>query len=103
MTIDEREAEISRLSKKRSETKRRRAELESELRTAGKSLYDIGGALKHVSGGAMGSRADCILSKFATVPEACGLGRLKEMLEELKEVQSRLDQLKHTAAKMEIE
>jgi hypothetical protein len=103
MTIEEKEAAISRLLRKRSEAKRRRAALEGELRAAGKSLYDVGGALKHLSGSAMGSRVDYILPKFAAVPPICDLGRVKEMLEELKELQIRLDQLNHSASQMGVD
>jgi hypothetical protein len=103
MTIEEKEAAISGLLRKRSETKRRRIALESELRTAGKSLHDIGGALKHLSGSTMGSRVDYILPKFAAVPAICDLARVKEMLEELKELQIKLDQLNHSASQMGID
>ncbi len=102
MTIDEQEVGIARLRGKRSEARRRRV-LEGELRMAGKSLYDIGGALKHLSGTAMGNRVDYILPKFAAVPAICDLGRVKEMLEELKELQTLLDQLNHSASQMGID
>jgi hypothetical protein len=103
MTMDEKEAAILGLLRNRSEAKRRRLALEGELKTAGRSLYDIGGALKHVSGGTLGNRVDYILPKFAAVPEICDLGKVKEMLEELKELQARLDQLNRNASQMGID
>lgn len=102
-TIDERDAAIAILLKKRAEAKRRRVDLESELRAAGKSLYDIGGALRNVTGGSMGSRVDYILPKLAKVPAICDLGRLRILLEELKEVEVYLAQLKHNASEMEVD
>jgi hypothetical protein len=103
MTSDEKEAAISGLLRERSEAKWRRTALESELRTAGKSLYDVGSALKNLSAGAMGSRVDNILPKFANVPAICDLKRVKEMLEELKELQMRLDRLNYSASQMGID
>ncbi len=103
MTIGEREAAISGLLSKRSEARKRRIALEGELRAAGKSLYDIGGALKHASAGTMVNRVDHILPKFATVPAICDLGKVKEVLEELKELQARLDQLNRSASQMGID
>ena len=103
MTIDENEAAISGLLRERSEAKWRRTALESELRTAGKSLNDIGSALKNLSAGAMGNRVDHILPKFENVPPICDLKRVKEMLEELKDLQARLDQLNRSASRMEID
>jgi hypothetical protein len=103
MTIDEEEVAIAGLLKKRIEAKRRRAALESELRIAGKSLYEVGGALKKVSCGSMGSRVDHILPMLAAVPAICDLGRVKMLLEELKELESRLDQLHHSASQLGID
>ena len=103
MTIDQKETAISGLLKERCEAKWRRTALENELRSAGKSLCDIGSALKNPSAGAMGNRVDYILPKFANVPVICDLKRMKEMLEELKELQMRLDQLNHRASQMGID
>lgn len=103
MTTDEKEAAISGLLRERSEAKWRRTALETELRTAGKSLCDIGSALKNLSAGAIGSRVDYILPKFANVPAICDLNSMKEMLEELRELQKRLDQLNHSASQMGID
>jgi len=100
MVLDEREAAVSVLLKKRSESRRRRTAIENELRAAGRSLYDIGGALKHVSNRTLRSRADDILTKFADVPEICDLGGMKKMLEELRELQILLDQLNRSASQM---
>jgi hypothetical protein len=103
MTTEEKEAAISGLLKERSRAKWRRLALEGELRTAGKSLYDIGSALKNQSMGTMGSRVDYILPKFDNVPATCDLNRVREMLEELKELQTRLNQLNQSASQMGID
>jgi hypothetical protein len=103
MIIDEQEAAISGLFKKRSETRRRRSELENELRMAGKSLYDIGGALKRLSSGSAGSRVNYILPMLDAVPAVCNLSQVKVMLEELKELETHLAQLNHIASQMGID
>ena len=100
ITIDEREAELSEIWRARSEVKRRRAVLESEIRAAGESLYDVAGALKKVCEGTMGIRADHILRKFASLPHVCDLRRLEKMLEELKQLQMKLNQLNESAAQI---
>jgi len=103
MAIDEEAAAIAGLLKKRIEAKRHRAALESELRIAGKSLYEVGGALKNVSCGSMGGRVDHILPMLAAVPTICDLGRMKMLLEELKELESHLDQLNRSASQLGID
>jgi hypothetical protein len=100
---DERDAAIRGLLTMRSEARRRKAALASELRMAGKSLYDLGGALKHASGNSLGSRVDHILPKLANVPPVCDLGRLKLLLEELKELESQLAQLNRSASEIGID
>jgi hypothetical protein len=100
---DERDAAIRGLLTKRSEARRRRAALANELRLAGKSLYDLGGALKHASGNTIGNRVDHILPKLESVPAVCDLGRLKLMLEELKEVERWLAQLDQNASEIGID
>jgi hypothetical protein len=102
-SADERDAAIRGLLTKRGEARRRRAALATELRTAGQSLYDLGGALKHASRSSMGSRVDRILPKLAKVPAVCDLERLKSMLEELKEVETRLAQLNRSASELGID
>ena len=103
MAIDEEAAAIAGLLKKRIEAKRHRAALESELRIAGKSLYEVGGALKNVSCGSMGGRVDHILPMLAAVPAICDLGRVRILLEELKELESHLDQLNRSASQLGID
>jgi hypothetical protein len=100
---DERDVAIQRLLTKRSEARRRRAALSTELRMAGTCLHDIGGALKHACGNSMGSRVDHILPKLANVPAVCDLGRLKLMLEELKELEAQLAQLNRSASEIGID
>jgi hypothetical protein len=97
------DAAIRGLLTLRSEARRRRAALANELRTMGKSLYDLGGALKHARGNSMGSRVDHILPKLANVPAVCDLGRLRLMLEELKELDARLAQLNRTISEIGID
>lgn len=94
---------IRELLTMRSDTRRRRAALANELRTVGKSLHGLGGALKHASGSSMGGRVDHILPKLANVPAVCDLGRLKLMLEELKELETRLVQLNRSISEIGID
>jgi hypothetical protein len=103
MITHEQDATVSGLLKKRIETRRRRAAIKSELRNAGKSLCDIGGALKHISGSSTSSRVDYILPKLETVPMNCDFARMKAMLEELKELEIRLVRLNHSDSQMEID
>ncbi len=103
MTIDKEEVASAGLLKKRIEAKRRRAALESELRIAGKSLYEVGGALRNASCGSMGGRVDHILPMLAAVPAICDLGRVRILLEELKELESLLDQLNYSASQLGID
>jgi hypothetical protein len=100
MTIDEQDEAILRLVRERGEVKRQRAALERELRTAGKSLYDIGAALKNASGGRIRNGIDDVLSKLHSVPAICDLRRVATMLEELKVVEVRLAQLNRIASEM---
>jgi hypothetical protein len=103
MTINGNEATTSDLLRERAQAKWRRTALECELRTAGKSLYEIGSALKNMSAGATAGRVDYILPKFANVPPFCDLGKVKQMLEELKDLQMRLNQLNLSASQMDID
>jgi hypothetical protein len=50
MSDPEQDEAILRLVKQRGEAKKRKALLENELRTAGRSLWEIGGALRNVKG-----------------------------------------------------
>jgi hypothetical protein len=103
VAVDEEEVAIRGLLAMRSEARRRRAALASELRIAGKSLSELGGALKYASGNSMGSRVDLILPKLAKVPAVCDLGRLKLMLEELKELEMQLARLNRSASEIGID
>jgi chorismate mutase len=103
MMIDEQDNAILRLVKERGEAKRRRAALERELRAAGKSLCDIGGALKNSSVVRFRNGIDNVLPKLQSVPAICDLSRVTTMLEELKEVETRLAQLNRIAAEMGID
>ncbi len=103
MAIDVRDATISGLLTKRNEAKRRKAALESELRTAGESLHDIGGVLRYLNGASARSRTDYILQKLSHVPAICDLGGMRQMLEELKDLELRLAQLKQSTSQTGID
>jgi hypothetical protein len=51
MSGDEQDAAILRLVKERSDVRKRKTLIESELQSAGRSLHEIGSVLKHFSGG----------------------------------------------------
>jgi hypothetical protein len=103
MKTEEQGTAILKLIKERIETKRRSALLKSELRAAGRSLYDIGGALKHSSPGQIGSRIDYLLPKLRSAQESCELGLVQARLEELREVEMRLADLNRMASELEID
>ena len=103
MKTDEQGTAILRLIRERLETRKRSAVLKSELRAAGRSLYDIGGVLKHVSPAKIGSRIDYILPKLRTAQGTCELGVVQARLEELKEVEMRLADLNRIASEMGID
>jgi hypothetical protein len=103
MTIDEQDMAILRIVKERGEAKRRKVLIESELRAAGESLYDIGGALRHVNDASVQNGVESVLPKLANVPKICDLGRVKLMLEELKELENRLSQLNRSASDLGID
>lgn len=103
MPMDDQDDAILKLVRERAETKRRRAALGYELRIAGKSLYDIGGALKHTSIRRIGTGIDRLLPKLRSAHDICELSRVRASLEELKEVELRLAQLDRIASQLGIE
>ena len=103
MTIHEQDQEIVKLIRERGETRRRRAALEKELRATGKSLYDIGGALRYACGARIAIGIDYLLPKLQSAPANCDLGRVTAMLEELKEIETKLAQLNRIASEMGID
>jgi hypothetical protein len=104
MSNDEHDMAILRLVKGRGEAKRRKALLESELRTAGKALSEIGSGLRSVSSsGAVHETPGYLLQKVAQSPEICGFARLGTVLGELKEVDEDLRQLNQTARELGID
>lgn len=103
MPTDEKNDEILKLIRERAEARKRRAALEKELKAVGKSLYEIGGALKHVCGGRIGNGIDYVLPKIHSAPPSCDLSTLAAMLEELKRIETALAQLNRMAIEMEID
>lgn len=94
---------ILSLLRERIATKRRRAALKIELRAAGKSLYDIGSALKHASPGRIASKIEYLLPKLRSVQGIWELAEVRARLEELKKVEARLADLDQIAAGMGID
>jgi hypothetical protein len=103
MKTDEQATAVLKLIRERAETKKRSAVLKSELRAAGRSLYDIGGALKHSSPSQIGSRIDYLLPKLRSAQEICELGAVQALLEELKEIEMRLADLNRMASELGID
>jgi hypothetical protein len=99
----EQDSAILKLIRERLETKRRSAVLKHELRAAGKSLYDIGVALKHSSPGQIGNRIDYLLPKLRSAQDICELETVQARLEELKKVEMRLADLNRIASEMGID
>ena len=103
MKIDEQDTAALKLIRERINAKRRSAVLKSELRAAGRSLYDIGGALKHASPSQIGSRINYLLPKLRSAQISCELGSVQARLEELREVEMRLADLNRIASEMGID
>ena len=104
MSSEEQDAAILRLVKQRGEAKKRKVLLENELRTAGRSLWEIGSALKSLdaSGPSQGT-PEFILLEIAKAPNICGLERVKAMLEELRDLENTLRQLNRSAVELGID
>jgi len=103
MTNDKQDDAVLSLVRERIEIKRRRASLKSELRAAGKSLYEIGSALKHASPDRIGSKIEYLLPKLRNAQNIWELGEVRARLEELKEVEARLAHLNRIASGMGID
>lgn len=103
MSGDEQDAALLRIVKQRSEAKKRKSLLESELRAAGESLYEIGGALRHVNGGSFPGFLDNILSRIAKAPDTCSLDRIRTKSKELQELEMTLAQLNRSATELGID
>ena len=104
MSNEEQDAAMVRLVRQRSETKKQSALLESELRVAGQSLWEIGSSLKAIRGARefVGTAAS-ILPQVNKAPEICGLAQVKRMLEELDGLKNSLIQLNRTAQELGID
>jgi hypothetical protein len=101
MSDSEQDAAIGRLVRQRSEAKRRKILLENELRSAGKSLSDIGEVLKHFSGGPY-DNVDRVLPLIDIAPDICGLERVRSMLKELAQLKEDLALLDRSVAEFGI-
>jgi hypothetical protein len=104
MSNDESDAAILRLVKARGEAKKQKALLETELRAAGTSLYNIGAGLRSIGfSTSVQDTPGAIFQRLASAPEICGLERVKAMLAELKELNENLKQLETSAITLGIE
>ncbi|HSY31269.1 MAG TPA: hypothetical protein VLA42_04715 [Verrucomicrobiae bacterium] len=103
MSDQEQDDAILRIVKLRSEAKKRRTLLESELTTAGQSLWEIGRSLKAISGPEFIGAAAAILPQIDKAPDICELNRIRTMLEELKKLEATLIQLKRSATDLGID
>jgi hypothetical protein len=104
MSNEEQDAAILRLVKSRGESKKRKALLESELRAAGQSLWQIGQSLRNVKGsGTFTDTPGHILPEIERAPDICDLSRIKLMLEELKALEMTLSDLNRSAIELGID
>ncbi|MHB2008819.1 MAG: hypothetical protein ACYCOX_12305 [Acidobacteriaceae bacterium] len=104
MSNEEQDAAILRLVKSRGDYKKRKALLESELRAAGESLWQIGGSLRNVKGsGTYTETPGYILPEIEKAPDICDLSRIKAMLEELKALEITLCDLNRSARELGID
>lgn len=98
MSTEEQDAALLRLVRRRSEAKRKKSLIESELREAGRKLSDVGGLLRHVGDSGTGTdRPEYALSEVRKAPEICGLSRIEAMLSELKSLNEELEGLNRAA------
>jgi|ERR1035437_3608742 hypothetical protein len=102
MSNDEQDQAIVRIVKKRAELRKRKALIESELRAAGESLDDIGSSLKHISNGNLEWYAN-IGKRIQEAPKICELTRIKEMIDELREIYAAFVELNRNAAEAGID
>lgn len=104
MSSAEQDAALLRLIKDRSEAKRRKALLESELRAAGKSLGYVGQALSEITAsGAYTSSPQYVLQEIDKAPEICGLNKIGEMLIELRDLQVNLTGMDRSARELGVD
>jgi hypothetical protein len=103
MSNTEEDAALLRFVRERSAAKQRRALLESELRVAGRALFSIGGALREVTAsGTANYTPRFILPEVQQAPEICGLDRIQQMLQELKDIQAQLEVMDRQAVELGI-
>ena len=99
---DEQDHAIARIVKRRSELRKRKALIESELRTAGEFLDDIGSSLKIIGNGTPEWYAN-IAKQIQEAPEICELRRIEVMVAELKGIYAEFVQLNRSAAEVGID
>jgi hypothetical protein len=93
------------LVKERSEAKKRRNLLESELAVAGRTFSEIGKALAQLDAPntvTLGA-PDYALKEIDEAPEICSLGKVKDMLVELKNLRVRVSELDRRAAQLGVD
>lgn len=103
MSNEEQKEAILRVVMQRTEARKRLALLENELRTAGKSLSDIGDGLKHMSAAAYEYKPSYLIPKIDAAPAICGLERIRAMLVEIEETAKTLAELRKTAEEIGID
>ena len=99
MSDAEQQAALVRLILERNEAKKHKALLESELGSAGRAFSEIGKALSLIDAPDMITLSvpDHALKEIDKAPEICSLGRVREMLIELREVRERVMNLDRRA------
>jgi hypothetical protein len=99
---DEQDVAILRIVRRRSELRKRKALIESELQAAGESLGDIGSSLKHISGSFPDHLAS-IKTQLQKAPEICELDRIMGMVAELGQIYAEFIQLNRSAVEAGID
>lgn len=99
MSDAEQQAALARLMLDRNEAKKHKALLESELGSAGRAFSEIGKTLALIDAPNMVTLGapDHALKEIDKAPEICSLGRVREMLVELKDVRERVMSLDRRA------
>jgi hypothetical protein len=105
MSDAEQDAALLRLVKERSEAKRRKNLLESELSAAGRTFSAIGDALKLLDAPNVitAGTPDHVLREIDKAPEICELNSIKRMISELKVLRTRLGDLDRRAAQLGVD
>jgi hypothetical protein len=105
MSDSEQDAALLRFIRERSEAKKRRALLYSELRIAAANFVLVGEAIKRMNTGSSltSSTPDDIIGQIDKAPDICGFAKIKDMLIELRDVQFSLSEFDRQAVELSVD